>query len=271
MGVDLERVTLHTTEYSDVWIRDYGPSFVVNRALQKMAMVRWEFNAWGEKYEDQVRDGKIPLNTNRRLNLSLFEPGIVMEGGSFDGNGQGTILTTRACLLNPNRNPSLSQDEIEENLREYLGIETVIWLNEGIEGDDTDGHIDDIARFVGPATVVCAYETDISDANYAALHENYEILSRSVVQDGTPLTVVKLPMPARVEDAEGQRYPASYTNFYIANAVVIVPVFQDPNDAIALDVLRELFPDRTVIGINARAMVEGFGTFHCATQQQPRL
>lgn len=271
MGVDLERVTLHTTEYSDVWIRDYGPSFVVNRALQKMAMVRWEFNAWGEKYEDQVRDGKIPLSMNRRLNLPLFEPGIVMEGGSFDGNGRGTILTTRACLLNPNRNPSLSQEVIEENLREYLGIETVIWLNEGIEGDDTDGHIDDIARFVGPATVVCAYETDTSDANYAALHENYEILCRSVVQDGTPLTVVRLPMPARVEDTEGQRYPASYTNFYIANAVVIVPVFQDPNDAIALQVLRDLFPDRTVIGINARAMVEGFGTFHCATQQQPRL
>ena len=271
MGIDFERVTLHTTEYSDVWIRDYGPTFVVSRALQKMAMVKWNFNAWGGKYDDQIRDGKIPLNMNRRLNLPLFEPGIVMEGGSFDTNGRGTVLTTRACLLNPNRNPSLSREEIEDRLGEYLGVEKVIWLNEGIFGDDTDGHIDDIARFVGPATVVCAYESDTADANYAALHENYGILCKSCDQDEKPLTVVKLPMPAKVEDAEGQRYPASYTNFYIGNTVVIVPVFHDPEDTVALEILRELFPDRTVIGINAQAMVEGFGTFHCATQQQPRL
>ena len=271
MGIDFDRVTLHTTEYSDVWIRDYGPTFVVSRALQKMAMVRWNFNAWGGKYDDQIRDGKIPLNMNRRLNLPLFEPGIVMEGGSFDTNGLGTVLTTRACLLNPNRNPALSREEIEDRLCEYLGIEKIIWLNEGIMGDDTDGHIDDIARFVGPATVVCAYESDIADANYAVLHENYEILCHSNDQSGAPLTVVKLPMPAKVEDAEGQRYPASYTNFYIGNTVVTVPVFNDPNDSVALEVLRELFPNRTVIGINAQAMVEGFGTFHCATQQQPRL
>jgi agmatine deiminase len=271
MGVDMDRVTLHTTDYSDVWIRDYGPTFVINRALQKLAMVRWDFNAWGEKYEDQICDGKIPLCMNRRFNLSLFEPGIVMEGGSFDTNGQGTVLTTRACLLNKNRNPSLSEAEIEENLCEYLGVEKVIWLNRGIEGDDTDGHIDDIARFVGPSTVVCACETDPSDANYTVLNENFEILSRSSIEDGSPLTVIRLPMPAKIEDAEGQRYPASYSNFYIGNTVVIVPVFNDPEDAIALQIIREIFPGRTVIGILARAMVEGFGTFHCATQQQPRL
>jgi agmatine deiminase len=236
-----------------------------------MAMVRWNFNAWGNKYDDQVNDGKIPRSMNRRFNLPLFEPGIVMEGGSFDTNGHGTLLTTRACLLNPNRNPSLSQEEIEGRLSEYLGIEKVIWLNEGIAGDDTDGHIDDVARFVAPSTVICAYETDTADANYAVLHENYEILCNASDQDGTPFRVVKLPMPAKVEDADGQRYPASYTNFYIGNAVVIVPVFNDPRDAGALEILREVFPDRTVIGINARAMVEGFGTFHCATQQQPRL
>jgi len=270
MGVDLERVILHTSDYSDVWIRDYGPTFVVSRALGKIAMVRWEFNAWGGKYDDQISDGKIPRVMNRRLILPIFEPGIVMEGGSIDTNGRGTVLTTRACLLNPNRNPSLTREQIEDRLCEYLGIENVIWLNKGIVGDDTDGHIDDIARFVGPSTVVCAFETDTTDANYSALNENYEILLQSRDQDGRPLTVVKLPMPGKVEDEE-QRYPASYTNFYIGNTVVIVPVFNDPNDAVALKILEGLFPGRTVIGINARAMVEGSGTFHCATQQQPEV
>jgi agmatine deiminase len=270
IGVDLDRVTLHTNEYSDVWIRDYGPTFVVNRALKKLAMVRWNFNAWGGKYDDQLKDGKVPLMMNRRLNLPLFEPGIVLEGGSIDTNGRGTVLTTRACLLNPNRNPDLSADEIEEKLREYLGIEHIIWLNEGVAGDDTDGHIDDIARFTGPSTVVCAYETDINDENYTALHDNYEILRQSCDQDGRPLTVVKLPMPGKVADQE-QRYPASYTNFYIGNTTVIVPVFKDPHDAGALEILQELFPDRAVVGIDARAFVEGFGAFHCATQQQPGI
>lgn len=271
MNVSLEQVTLHTNEYSDVWIRDYGPTFVVSRALGKMAMVRWNFNAWGGKYDDQVRDGKMPQVMNRRLGLPLFEPGIVLEGGSIDTNGRGTVLTTRACLLNPNRNPSLSADEIEEKLREFLGIEHVIWLNDGIAGDDTDGHVDDIARFVGPSTVVCAYESDITDENYTALHDNYEILRQSCDQEGRPLTVVKLPMPKKVTDSDGQRYPASYTNFYIGNAVVVVPLFADPNDTMALRIIEGLFPARSVVGINARAMVEGFGTFHCGTQQQPKI
>jgi agmatine deiminase len=192
----------------------------------------------------------------------------VLEGGSIDVNGKGTVLTTRACLLNPNRNPVLSADQIEEMLKEYLGVENVIWLNDGITGDDTDGHIDDIARFVDPSTVMCAYETDIADTNYPALHDNYEILRQSCDQSGKPLTVVKLPMPAPVMDGD-KRYPASYTNFYIGNSVVIVPVFKDPHDTEALRIIQELFPERKVIGINARAMIEGFGTFHCGTQQQP--
>jgi agmatine deiminase len=233
-------------------------------------MVRWNFNAWGGKYEDQVRDGKIPDIMNRWLGLPQFVPGIVLEGGSLDVNGRGTVLTTRSCLLNPNRNPSLSADTIEEFLKEYLGVVKIIWLNDGIMGDDTDGHIDDIARFVAPATVVCAYENDTADANYLALHENYEILKQSSNQDGIPLTVVKLPMPAPVADGD-ERYPASYTNFYIGNTVVIVPVFKDPNDTEALRILQGLFPGRKVIGIDARAMVEGYGAFHCATQQQPRV
>ncbi len=269
-GVDLSRINLHTSEYSDVWIRDYGPTFLVNRSLKKIAIVHWDFNAWGGKYEDQIQDGRIPLAINRRLCLPLFSPGMVLEGGSIDVNGKGTMLTTRACLLNPNRNPDLSADQIEERLKEYLGIEKVIWLNEGVVGDDTDGHIDDIARFVGPSTVVCAYERDIADANYPALHDNYEILRQSCDQSQKPLTIIKLPMPAPVIDGD-ERYPASYTNFYIGNSVVIVPVFKDSHDAEALRIIKELFPDREVIGINARAMVEGFGTFHCGTQQQPRL
>ncbi len=268
MGADLDRIVLHTNEYSDVWIRDYGPSFVINRALGETAMVRWEFNAWGNKYEDQLRDSRIPKIINRWMNLPVFEPGIVLEGGSIDVNGRGTVLTTRACLLNPNRNSHLTADQIEECLRDYLGIEKVIWLNDGIIGDDTDGHIDDIARFVGPSTVVCAYEPDVADANHPALHDNYEILRQSSDQDGRPLTVIKLPMPAPVE-ADGERYPASYTNFYIGNTVVIVPVFGDPHDEEALRILEGLFPDRKVVGINARALVEGYGTFHCASQQQP--
>lgn len=269
-GADLDRIILHTSEYSDVWIRDYGPTFIVNRTLQKTAIVHWNFNAWGGKYEAQIPDGRIPLMMNRRLNLPIFTPGIVLEGGSIDVNGKGTVLTTRACLLNPNRNPLLSANQIEEKLKGYLGVEKVIWLNDGVVGDDTDGHIDDIARFVGPSTVVCAYEMDIADANFPALHDNYEILRQSSDQSGQPLTVVKLPMPAPVVDGD-ERYPASYTNFYIGNSVVIVPVFKDPHDAEALKIIRKLFPDREVIGINARAMVEGFGTFHCGTQQQPHF
>lgn len=270
IGIDLSRVRLHTTEFSDVWIRDYGPTFVINRAMNRVAMVRWNFNAWGGKYEDQLNDGRIPVIINRWLDLPQFTPGIILEGGSIDVNGRGTVLTTRACLLNPNRNPKLSAEEIETLLREYLGVVKVIWLNDGIAGDDTDGHIDDIARFVSPSTVVCAYESDPSDENYRALHENYEILQQSSNQDGIPLTVVKLPMPAKVATGD-ERCPATYTNFYIGNTVVIVPVFNDPNDAEALRILGELFPGRKVVGIDARAMVEGFGTFHCATQQQPRM
>ena len=269
-SVDLSRVILHTTDFSDVWIRDYGPTFVVNRALKRTAMVRWNFNAWGGKYDDQLRDGKIPGIMNRWLELPQFVPGIVLEGGSVDVNGRGTVMTTRSCLLNPNRNPALSPDEIEQFLKEFLGIVKIIWLNEGIVGDDTDGHIDDIARFVAPSTVVCAYESNTGDENYPALRENYEILKKSTDQDGKPLTVVKLPMPAKVASGN-ERYPASYTNFYIGNTVVIVPVFNDPNDMAAIQILQGLLPDRKVTGIDARALVEGFGTFHCASQQQPQL
>ena len=193
--VDMTRVTIRTITYSDVWIRDYGPTFVVNPALQRSAMVRWEFNAWGGKYEDQIADGKIPTDMNRWLDLPVFRPGIILEGGSIDTNGRGTVLTTRACLLNPNRNPDLTQDVLEDYLKEYLGAVKIIWLNRGVTGDDTDGHVDDIARFVSPSIIVCAYEENPADENYAALKENYEILTRATDQENKPFTIIKLPMP----------------------------------------------------------------------------
>jgi agmatine deiminase len=267
-GIDMGQVTLIAVQYADVWIRDYGPTFVVNRGENQLAMVRWNFNAWGNKYDELLADGCIPARMNEILYLPVFEPGIVLEGGSIDVNGRGTVLTTRACLLNPNRNPILSKGDIEKILMEYLGAVKVIWLHNGIIGDDTDGHVDDIARFVGPSTVVCAYEENPEDENYQALLENYDILCNETDQDGEPLTVIRLPMPAPVSDP-GRRYPASYTNFYIGNAVVIVPIFDDPNDDPALSILQDVFPDRKVVGINAQAMIEGYGTFHCATQQQP--
>jgi agmatine deiminase len=270
MGRDDSHVRYRVCEYEDVWIRDYGPTFVVNPAISQVAMVRWNFNAWGGKYESLIRDGKIPEKFHDWLGLPVFHPGIILEGGSIDVNGRGTVMTSRSCLLNPNRNPELSESDLDALLKENLGAEHVIWLDEGIAGDDTDGHIDDFARFTGPSTVVCACEDDRTDENYRVLQENYNTLKTSCDQDRNPLTVVKLPMPDRVSGGD-LRYPASYTNFYIGNSVVIVPVFNDPHDDEALRRLKSLFPGREVIGINARAMVEGYGTFHCASQQQPGL
>jgi agmatine deiminase len=202
------------------------------------------------------------------MRLPFFSPGIVLEGGSIEVNGKGTVITTRQCLLNPNRNPGLSQAEIEEYLRAYLGADHVIWLNHGIAGDDTDGHIDDVARFVDERTVVCAVEEDQTDENYDVLQENLAILQKSMDLDGNPLTVIQIPMPSRVGDEE-VRLPASYTNFYIGNKAVLVPVFGAKNEERALSILKGLFPGRTVVGIDCRAMVFGLGTIHCISQQQP--
>ena len=267
-GLDGSQIRFRTVEYTDVWIRDYGPTFVTNPALRQVSMVRWLFNAWGGKYEDHLRDGSIPGYIKKWTHTASYEPGIVLEGGSIDVNGLGTIMTTRSCLLNKNRNPALSPGEIEEYLMEYLGGTHVIWLSEGIAGDDTDGHIDDIARFTGPRTIVCAWEDDKSDDNYDALRNNFEILRQSHDQDNHKINVVKLPMPSGISGTCG-RYPASYSNFYIGNTVVVVPVFGDPADEEAKKILQKEFPGRQVIGIDATALVEGHGAFHCVTQQQP--
>jgi agmatine deiminase len=268
-GIAPGRVRLIPFDYADVWFRDYGPAFVVNRTERRAGMVAWEFNAWGGKYPGLIRDTRVPSCLGGRLGLPLFRPGIVLEGGSIDVNGKGTVLTTEQCLLNPNRNPGLTKADLEGFLGEYLGSPHVIWLEGGIAGDDTDGHVDDVARFVGPSTVVCAVEEDAGDENYRVLRANERILREARDQDGNPLTVIPLPMP-RPFGGEA-RLPASYLNFYIGNRVVLVPVFSDPQDARALRVLGDLFPGREVVGIDCHALVEGMGAIHCITQQQPEI
>ena len=268
--VDLSQVCFHTADYADIWFRDYGPIFVVNRPGRQLAMVKWIFNAWGDKYQALLKDNKIPYAVRDSILLPMFEPGFVLEGGSIDVNGLGTLMTTEQCLLHPNRNPDFSREAIESYLCDYLGATHFIWLQDGIAGDDTDGHVDDIARFVGPRTVLCSYQDDENDPDHAALEENYARLQRATDQDGKKLEVVRLPMPGPVGDSEG-RLPASYANFYIGNTRVLVPTFGTANDGKALEIIRSVFPDRDVVGIDARALVYGLGTFHCMSQQQPTI
>jgi agmatine deiminase len=262
--VALSQVLFILQPAEDSWIRDYGPTFVVNAQQRRLAMVKWTFNAWGNKYDDLLADRDIPIHLNKLLGLPVFEPGIVLEGGSIEVNGAGAVLTTEQCLLNSNRNPHLGRKAIEDYLREYLNVGTVLWLREGIAGDDTDGHIDDIARFVSENKVLCAFEENPADENYGILKENYERLVRF------GLDVVRLPMPGYVGDRHA-RLPASYANFYIGNAAVVVPIFAEANDDRALAVIQECFPSRRVIGVYARAMVHGLGTIHCCSQQEPQV
>ncbi len=266
-GVNLEKIRFFVFDYADVWFRDYGPTFIVNNKGE-LAMVNWIFNTWGEKYDELLKDKQVPQVINKEMRLNCFKPGIVLEGGSIDVNGKGTLLTTEQCLLNKNRNPNLKKADIEQFLKDNLGVTHFIWLKKGICGDDTDGHIDDLARFVNPTTIVCAYEEDEKDENYSILKENYELLLKSVDQDGNKLNIVKLPMPGNVE--KECRLPASYTNFYIGNNKVLVPIFNQKNDRKALEILQKLFPDKKIVGINCTDLVNGYGTIHCISQQQPR-
>ncbi|HEV8712372.1 MAG TPA: agmatine deiminase family protein [Candidatus Binatia bacterium] len=269
-GVNLGRVILYEIPTNDTWIRDHGPIFLtrVHEGQIELAITDWLFNSWGEKYRPWDLDDVVPRKIAAQFGLPLFAPGIVLEGGSIDVNGRGTLLTTEACLLNPNRNPSLTRTEIEDYLHVYLGVSKILWLGDGIVGDDTDGHVDDLARFVDPTTVVCMVEDDPADVNYALLRDNFTRLQRLTDQDGRPLRVVPLPMPRAVE-YEGNRLPASYANFYIANGVVLVPIYTCPNDQRALATLQELFPSRQIVGIPCTDLVWGLGAIHCITQQQP--
>lgn len=267
-GIDLSHVTLHIIPTNDAWCRDHGPMFIKN-ALGEREIVDWGYNAWGGKYPPFDDDDDVPTRIAEKYNMKVHHPGIVMEGGSIELNGKGTLLTSKACLLNPNRNPHLNQKQIEEYLSAYLGVTHFLWVGDGIDGDDTDGHIDDMTRFVNPTTIVTAIEDNPEDPNYGPLQENLTLLKTFKDQDGNPFKIVTIPMPASVE-FDGQRLPASYANFYIANKVVLVPVYRDPvNDKIALDTLQELFSDRKVIGIDCTDLVWGLGAIHCVTQQEP--
>jgi agmatine deiminase len=266
-GIDFERVRFFRIPTDRVWVRDSGPIFLVNDA-GRVAMTDWHFNAWA-KYDNWQRDDQVPARINERLRLKRWQPKckgkrVVLEGGSIDVNGTGLLLTTEECLLSPvqARNPHLTRTDLEQVLGDNLGVKQVIWLNRGIAGDDTHGHVDDLARFVGPRTVVAAVEEDRDDVNWEPLRENLERLRQ------TGLEVIPLPMPAPLYFG-GQRLPASYANFYIANDKVLAPTFNDPNDRIALGILADLFAERTVVGIHALDLVWGLGTLHCLTQQQP--
>jgi agmatine deiminase len=267
-GVDLARVRFHLHPTNDAWCRDHGPAFVTNPATGQKAVVKWNYNAWGEKYPPHDLDNQIPLLVAKALDLPVFRPGIVMEGGAVEFNGAGTVLTTTACLLNPNRNPHLNQGQIEQYLADYYGIEQVLWLGDGIVGDDTDGHIDDLTRFVNHDTVVTVVETNQSDENYHILQENLATLKTLRLLNGKQLTIVELPMPDPVV-YEDQRLPASYANFYVANGVVLVPTFRCAQDTVALDLLQQCFPGRRVVGLDCTDIVWGLGTFHCLSQQEP--
>jgi agmatine deiminase len=262
-GAAMEAVEFIVCPTDRVWTRDFGPIFVKNRR-DEVAVTGWRCNGWA-KYDDWKKDVQVPGKVAKHLGLPLFQPEMVLEGGSIDVNGAGLLLTTEECLLSDvqQRNPGMSRRQIERHFRDFLGIENTIWLRNGIAGDDTHGHVDDLARFVSVDTVVVASETDRADANYEPLRENYALLS------DTGLTVVKLPMPRPLIFA-GQRLPASYANFYIANGLVLVPTFNDPNDRVALSTLARLFPHREVTGINCTELIWGLGALHCMTQQQPR-
>jgi agmatine deiminase len=278
VGVDLARVEFFRFPTNRGWTRDFGPLFVRRGAPRpELAIVRFQFNAWA-KYRDWQKDARIPERAAAKLKVRLFraragERDVVLEGGSIEVNGRGTRLTTEECLLDPAvqvRNPGLGRGEIEAVLRDQLGVTNVLWLGKGIAGDDTHGHVDDLCRFVDPHTVVLCRETDPHDANYRALEENRERLQGMRLEDGSKVKVADLPMPAPLSFA-GQRLPASYANFYIANRAVLVPTFNDPKDRVALGVLAELIKDRPVVGIHAVDLVWGLGTLHCLTQQEPAV
>jgi len=266
------RVVLHENPTNDAWCRDHGPCFVQRDVAgrREEAIVDWGYNAWGGKYPPFDLDDVIPARIGAAYDIPVFHPGIVMEGGSLDVNGAGTLLTTEACLLNPNRNPELGRDEIEGYLRDYLGVTHILWLGDGIVGDDTDGHVDDITRFTDERTVVTVVEEDPQDENYEPLQDNLRRLQGMTDQDGRPLRIVTLPMP-RALYQDGQRLPASYANFYIANGVVLLPAYDPARDETARATLQELFPTRRVVPINAVDLVWGLGAFHCVSQQWPAL
>jgi agmatine deiminase len=260
-------IRFHRVAHQDLWLRDSGPTFVTRG--DQVALVDWEFNGWGEKYPADL-DNQIPTSVAHILGgVSLHKPGIVMEGGSIEVDGRGTALTTRQCLLSAQRNPGLGEADLEAHLREAIGATQVLWLDDGLEGDHTDGHIDTITRFTSTDTIVTATCDDRDDPNHPVLAANMERLRGARSTDQSPYRVVELPIPGRSAHFEGERLPLTYANFYIVNGAVLLPIYGDTNDDRAVEILRPLFPDREIVPLMARALITGGGAFHCVTQQQP--
>jgi agmatine deiminase len=268
-GLPMEQISFHLVPTNEPWCRDHGPIFLTRDRDPRLAIVDWDYNAWGNKYPPFDLDEVAPTRVAEILDVPVFYPGMILEGGAIDVNGAGALLTTESCLLNNNRNPNLSRDEIEQRLRDYLAVRDILWLGDGIAGDDTDGHIDDLARFVSERRVITVAEENRDDENYESLRKNLARLEAMKLGD-RGIEIVMLPMPKKIV-REGLRLPASYANFYIANTCVLVPTFADPADETALSMLRACFPNRHVIGIDCRELIWGLGAFHCLTQQQPAV
>ena len=272
--IDISKIHFLVVDYMDAWMRDCGPCFVYNKETKEKTWIKWEYNAYGGKFPDLLKDNDVMIALKNEVDAPMFQPGIVMEGGSFEVNGDGVLITTEQCLLNPNRNPNLNKDEIEKYLKDCLGVNKILWLTRGLVGDHTDGHIDDLARFVSKNKILVAFEDDEKDENYQILLDNYTILSDATDQDGSKFELVKLPMAHIVYDKskpfeKGGKAPASYTNFYIGNNVVLAPTYNDSNDRKALEIIQSCFPDRKVVGIDCSDIIYGGGGIHCLTQQEP--
>jgi agmatine deiminase len=265
-GAEMSNLIFKKIKSSDVWIRDYSPLFLLGGKNSKKACAKFIYNAYGNKYEDLAYDNIAGEEIAKSSGLEIFHPGIVLEGGSIDVNGAGAALTTKQCLLNKNRNPKLSKGQIEQKLHDFLGAKNIVWLNEGLEGDDTDGHVDDFARFVSKNAVVCAKEENAGDKNYAPLAD-----AKNILQD-SGFEVIDLPMPPSIIDREEKRrLPASHANFYISNKAVLLPAFGGKSDKEAMQILESCFSGKEIIPINARELVFGYGGIHCATMQEPKI
>lgn len=270
-GVNMEKVQFFHHPTNDAWCRDHGPAFLINpNAAHKKVIVDWNYNAWGNKYPPYDLDDVIPTLIGKHFNIPVYHPGIIMEGGSVEFNGAGSVLTSTCCLLNPNRNPDLTKEQIETYLQQYYGVQQVLWVSEGIVGDDTDGHIDDTVRFVNEDTVITVIEDKKTDENYELLQTNQKELKTMRLLSGKQLNIVELPMPDEVI-YEDQRLPASYANFYISNQHVIVPTFRCGKDEKALQIIQSCFTDREVVGIDSTDIIWGLGSFHCLSQQEPAV
>ena len=268
LDINPEQLQFFIHPTNDAWARDHGPAFLLKpSAKDPKIIVSWKYNAWGNKYPYDL-DDKIPGLVGDALNIPVFYPGIVMEGGSVEFNGKGTVMTTTSCLLNENRNPGYSQDDLETYLRQYYGIEQVLWLDHEVAGDDTNGHIDDHTRFFNEDSVVTAVEGNTSDDNYQMLRSNLQMLKKMRLLNGKQLNIAEIPMPKPVW-YEGQRLPASYANFYISNNAVIVPTYRCREDEKAIYILEECFPDHKITGIDSVDIIWGMGSFHCLSQQEP--